>query len=146
MRSTKRESLLDVMVARTAGVIELHLRNGNKALALEAVEYAFKELEISSQPVDASKMANDTHLVATSLNMREVLALERIGLTTVGDVRKAPVEKIMAIPGVARHLAIKIYQAVGLPIPHVLSKQTLTPLDLGINKTRKGIKSIGEKS
>lgn len=146
MRSTKRESLLDVMVAVTTGAVELHLRGGNKQLALEAVEYAFKELEVSKQPSQASKLANETHLVETDLGMREVLALERIGLTTVGDVRKAPVEKIMAIPGVARHLAIKIYQAVGLPIPHVLSKQTLTPLDLGINKTRKGIKSIGEKS
>ena len=117
MRSTKRESLLDVMVARTAGVIELHLRNGNKALALEAVEYAFKELETHKQPEDASQMKDDTHLIETTLDMRIILMLERKGLTTVGDVRKYDPMNLIQTEGVGRTWAIKILNAVGAQVP-----------------------------
>jgi hypothetical protein len=120
MGAKQRESLMDVMVQITQGKVEMHLRNGNREMALQAVEYAFDQIHQAPPTSTPKKLADDVHLANTTLDMRTILALEREGITTVGDVRKTDVMKFISMERIGKELTTKILEACGVIVPDFL--------------------------
>lgn len=135
MGAKQRESLMDVMVARTTGLVEMHLRRGNRSQAIEAVDYAFKQLE--GAPTKPSELNDGDHLVEAELGMRTVLALERVGITTVGQVRRCDPMRLATARDIGKTLAIQILEAVGANVPEKLRGISTHDLETYVGKRSK---------
>jgi hypothetical protein len=81
-KSELRQMLTQELVGQFARRVEIHLAAGRYEMAHSVID----EARLASLSPDVDKITLSTHLVATSLSVRLVGRLERIGICTIGQL------------------------------------------------------------